>query len=118
MLWVLMLYALFASVFTIGKTGLQFAQPFFFVGTRMALAGVILLAYQFFSDRQQFKFKKGHFWQLAFLAIFNIYLTNVFEFWGLKYLTSVKTCMIYSLSPFISALFSYFIFSEKMTPKK
>lgn len=118
MFWVLLLYALFASVFTIGKTGLQFAQPFFFVGTRMALAGVILLAYQYFVDREQFKFKKGYFWQLTCLALFNIYLTNVFEFWGLKYLTSVKTCMIYSLSPFISALFSYFVFNERMTNKK
>lgn len=116
--WVLLLYAMFASVFTIAKTGLEYAQPFFFVGTRMALAGVILLAYQFISDRKEFKFKKGHLMQLGCLALFNIYLTNVFEFWGLQYLTSVKTCFIYSLSPFVSALLSYIIFKESMTWKK
>lgn len=118
MAFILLLYALFASVFTISKTGLEYTQPFFFVGSRMALAGIILLAYQYFSDKESFRFKKEHFWQLIRLAAFNIYLTNVFEFWGLKYLTSVKTCFIYSLSPFLSALFSYFIFSEKMTWKK
>lgn len=116
--WVLLLYALFASVFTIAKTGLQHAQPFFFVGTRMALAGVILLAYQFWTNRAEFRFKKEYIWQLLLLALFNIYLTNVFEFWGLQYLTSVKTCFIYSLSPFVSAFFSYLIFNERMTWKK
>jgi drug/metabolite transporter (DMT)-like permease len=118
MFLVLLLYAMFASVFTIAKTGLHYSQPFFFMGTRMALAGVILLAYQFITDRDGFKFKKGHFWQLAFLALFNIYLTNAFEFWGLQYLTSVKTCMIYSLSPFVSALLSFFVFKETMSWKK
>lgn len=118
MFFVLALFAMFASVFTIAKTGLQYAEPFFFVGTRMILAGVVLLAYQFFFQRQSWKFDKKHLWQILRLAAFNIYLTNVFEFWGLKYLTSFKTCFIYSLSPFLSALFSYFIFSEKMNVKK
>lgn len=118
MFLVLLMYALFASVFTIAKTGLEFTQPFFFVGSRMALAGIILLAYQYFFHREGFKFNKEHIGQLLRLSIFNIYLTNVFEFWGLKYLTTVKTCFIYSLSPYLAALFSYFIFSEKMTWKK
>ena len=114
---VLLLYALFASVFTIGKTGLQHAEPLFLVGTRMMAARVIMLAYQFYFHRDQFKINNS-FWKLLRLAAFNIYLTNVFEFWGLKYLTSFKTCFIYSLSPFLSALFSYFIFTERMSMKK
>lgn len=118
MFFVILLYALFASVFTIAKTGLEYSQPFFLVGSRMFLAGVLMLAYQYFFQREQFTFKKEHFWRVFRLALFNIYLTNVFEFWGLKYLTSFKTCFIYSLSPFVSALLSYFMFSEKMTGKK
>jgi drug/metabolite transporter (DMT)-like permease len=118
MIYVLLLYALFASVFTIAKTGLAYAQPFFLVGTRMLLAGVILLAYQFFVKKQTFSFDRKTWGRLILLAVFNIYLTNVFEFWGLKYLTSSKTCFIYSLSPFLSALFCYFLFSEKLTSKK
>ena len=102
---VFLLYALFASVFTISKTGLQYAEPFFFVGSRMALAGAILLAYQFFMKRDQFLLRKEHLAKFLGLAFFNIYVTNVLEFWGLQYLTSFKTCFIYSLSPFVSALF-------------
>jgi drug/metabolite transporter (DMT)-like permease len=115
---VILLYLLFASVFTIGKTGLEYTQPFFFVGSRMLVAGILLLGYQFLFKRDQFFFDRKFFKNTLLLAIFNIYLTNVFEFWGLQYLTSFKTCFIYSLSPFISALLSYFIFKEILTGKK
>lgn len=118
MFYVILLYALFASVFTIAKTGLEYAQPFFLVGTRMLLAGCILLGYQKIVNKVSFSFDKQTWWRIFQLAAFNIYLTNVFEFWGLKYLTSFKTCFIYSLSPFLSALFCYMLFSEKLTRKK
>jgi drug/metabolite transporter (DMT)-like permease len=115
---VFLLYALFASVFTISKTALEYTQPFFFVGVRMAAAGVILLAYLYFFKREQFKLQGIHFFRIFCLALFNIYLANTFEFWGLQYLTSFKTCFIYSLSPFAAALFSFLIFSEKMSARK
>ena len=118
MIFVFLLYALFASVFTISKVGLDYSAPFFFVGTRMLLAGVLLLSYQFLFQREKFRVKKEDVKRLLLLAIFNIYLTNTFEFWGLQYLTSFKTCFIYSLSPFVSALLSSLIFLEKMTTRK
>lgn len=118
MFFVFLLYALFASCFTVAKTALEYTQPFFLVGSRMAVAGIILLGYLFVFQRKSLTFKKEHLPKLLALAALNIYLTNAFEFFGLRYLTTFKTCFIYSLSPFASALFSYFIFSEKMTPKK
>jgi len=118
MFYVILLYALFASVFTISKTALEYAQPFFLIGTRMMFAGIILIIYQVMFKKQTFSYKSNVWIKLFQLALFNIYLTNVFEFWGLRYLTSFKTCFIYSLSPFISALFCYFLFSEKLNFKK
>lgn len=118
MFFVVLVYALFASVFTTAKTALNYTEPLFLVGSRMMLAGICLLAYQYFFQRQHFKIRKGDLLRLILLALFSIYLTNALEFWGLKYLSSFKTCFIYSLSPFASALLSYFIFSEKMTTKK
>jgi len=115
---IVLLYALFASVFTVSKTGLQYTQPLFFVGTRMLLAGVLILGYLYFFQNKHFRFSKKDVFGIFRLAVFNIYLTNMFEFWGLQHLTSFKTCFIYSLSPFLSALFSYWMFSEKMTSKK
>lgn len=118
MFYVFLLYGLFASVFTIAKTGLAYTGPLFFIGTRMFFAGVILLSYQFLVNKQTFSLDKGTWKRLFLLALFNIYLTNAFEFWGLQYLTSFKACFMYSLSPFLSALFSYFLFSEKLTSTK
>lgn len=118
MFYVLLLYALFASVFTIAKTGLEHTQPLFFVGSRMILAGIVLLCYQKFFKKKSFSFDRTTWYRIIRLAVFNIYLTNIFEFLGLRYLTSFKTCFIYSLSPFLSALFSFFMFSEKLTYKK
>ena len=118
MFLVVLLYALFASVFTIAKTGLEYSQPLFFVGSRMFMAGIFMLGYLVLFKREEFTFRPGHFGRIFRLALFNIYLTNVFEFWGLKYLTSFKTCFIYSLSPFFSALLSYWMFSDKMSKKK
>lgn len=118
MFLVILLYALFASVFTTAKTALDYSQPFFLVGSRMFIAGLLLLAYQYIFKRQELKIRKTDFGRFILLAVFAIYLTNVFEFWGLKYLTSFKTCFIYSLSPFLSALLSYLLLKEGMTSKK
>lgn len=84
----------------------------------MFLAGLILLAYQKIKYPQPFKFNRQTWGRIIQLALFNIYLTNTLEFWGLRYLTSAKACFIYSLSPFLSALFSYLIFHEKLSSKK
>jgi drug/metabolite transporter (DMT)-like permease len=118
MFFVLLVYALFASVFTISKISLEYSQPYFLIGTRMALAGMILLSYQALFHRSQLSIKKSDLGRVFLLALVCIYLTNTLEFWGLKYLTSFKTCFIYSLSPFVSALLSYFIFSEMLTKRK
>jgi drug/metabolite transporter (DMT)-like permease len=118
MFYVVLLYALFASVFTASKQALEYAPPFFLVGARMMLAAFFMLGFCALFQKQSIMPKAGSFKKLFGLALFNIYLTNVFEFWGLQYLTSFKTCFIYSLSPFLSALLSYFIFSETMTKKK
>jgi len=118
MFLVFLLYALFASIFTFSKTALEFTDPLFFVGSRMFVAGFLLLVYQFIREPKSFAVKRAHFLPLFLLAFFNIYLTNVCEVWGLKYLTSAKTCFIYSLSPFLSTLLAYFMFSEKLSSRK
>lgn len=118
MFLVFLLYALFAAVFIICKMGLIYSQPLFLVGSRMAAAGACMIAYQLIFDRKSFAFNKKSLSRICALAFFNIYLTNACEAWGLKYLSSAKTCFIYSLSPFASALLSFFLFSETLSKKK
>lgn len=118
MFLVLILYALFASVFTVSKEALFYSKPFFLVGGTKLLAGIGMVLYLYLRDRSALCYKKGTLGRILKLGFINIYLTNVFEFWGLQYLTSFKTCFIYSLSPFVAALFSYLLFNETLTKRK
>ncbi len=109
---------MWSTTFSVGKIALEVSPPLFLTGVRMLIAGVILLSYLFFVRRQDIKITKQQLFPLILLAIFAIYLTNALEFWGLQYLTAAKACLIYSLSPFLSCLFSYFVFKEKITKSK
>jgi len=118
--WIVLLFFLFSITFPVGRLAMQISEPIFFTGIRMLVAGVLLVTYYYFKHplkfKEFFKFKYLHTWII--LAIFNIFFTNVLEFWGLKTLTAAKACFIYSFSPFFAAMFSYFFFGERMTPKK
>ncbi len=119
MLPVLLLYALFSLVYPLSKIVFEnYAQPIFFTGIRMACAGSILLLYIAFRHRERLFIKAIHIKPLLVLTLCNIYLTNVCEAWGLLYLSSVKTCFIYNLCPFFSAIISYFALGETLSAKK
>lgn len=118
MFLVLMLYALFASVFTLSKGALDTTEPFFLIGTRMTTAGLLMLGFLALFQPEKLKISKRDLTPLFLLGLLNIYLTNALEFWGLRYLTSFKTCFIYSLSPFASALIAWAFFKERMNVKK
>lgn len=115
---IILLYALFASSFSMGKVLLRYTTPIFLTGIRMFLGGLILLTYQYFYENKHFKFKARHIKYYAQIVFFGIYITYILRFWALNYLPSSKTCFLYNLSPFLSAIFSYFIFSEKMNKQK
>lgn len=115
MFLVILLFALFGGVCSVAKLSLSYASPLFIIGTRMFLAGAILIGYHWIRYRNNFNFTPKTLLLLFLLGAFNIYLTNVFAFYSLELLDSFKTCFIYNLSPFISALFSYFVFSETLS---
>jgi drug/metabolite transporter (DMT)-like permease len=115
---VILLYGVWSSMFSFAKIAMQYSPPLFLTGFRMVLAGGLLLAYLAFKRSLSFQFTRTQWLALGFLALFNIYLTNIFEFWSLQYLSAAKGCFIYSLTPFFAAIFSYLHFKEKMNAKK
>jgi drug/metabolite transporter (DMT)-like permease len=115
---VVFMYAVWSSVFSLGKMTLQYCPPLFLTGARMVLASLLLLGFLAIYKRSSFKLNRVQFLSILLLAFFSIYLTNALEFWGLQYLSAAKTCFIYSLSPFFAALFSYLHFNEKMNGRK
>jgi drug/metabolite transporter (DMT)-like permease len=115
---VFLMYALFGSIFSVGKIGIAASQPYFLTGMRMFLAGILMLGYFYWHSPKNLIIQKSD-WGLLFLvAFFNVFITNAFEFWGLQYMSAGKTCLIYSFSPFAAAFIAYFFGTEEMTWKK
>lgn len=115
---VFLMYALFGSIFSVGKLGLAVSQPYFLTAVRMLLAGSLMLGYFYFHDSKSIRLSKQDWLLLFSVALFNVFLTNAFEFWGLQYMSAGKTCLIYSLSPFAAAFIAYLFKTETLTSKK
>ena len=115
---VFLMYALFGSIFSVGKMGIAASQPYFLTGVRMFLAGGLMLGYLYLRSPKSLAIEKSDWLLLFLIAFFNVFITNAFEFWGLQYMSAGKTCLIYSLSPFAAALIAYFFGTDKMTWKK
>jgi len=115
---IILLYALFASSFSMGKILLRYTEPIFLTGSRMFIAGLILLAYQYFWPTAYFRFKKKHWKLYAQITLFGIYFNYILRFWALNYLPSSKTSFFYNFAPLISALYSYMIFNERLTKRQ
>jgi drug/metabolite transporter (DMT)-like permease len=118
MLLVLLVYFLLSSTFVIGKAALTYAQPIFLIAVRMGLAGILLLAYLYFFDKKQLKFKKEDLGLFAQIALFHIYLSFVLEFVAYTYVSASKAAFMFNLSPFVTALFAYIFFNERMTGRQ
>lgn len=116
---VILLYVLFASLFTLQKNTLNYCEPFFLVGSRMLFAGLVLMAYLVIRHKpKSIRIKASHIGGVILLAMSQIYLTNIFEIWAIEHMVSSKACLLYSLSPFVSALVAFVVLKERMSNKK
>ena len=115
---IILMYALFSSSFSVGKVLLNYVSPIFLVGIRMMPAGVILIGYQFMRYKKMPFFGKKELLLYAQIIVLGIYGAYIFRFWGLKYLSSSKTALLFNASPFFTALYSYLFFHERMTRKQ
>lgn len=118
LLIVVFMYAVWSSVFSFGKLALAVSPPLFLTSARMLLAGIVLLGFLALFKRSSLKISPKLLIPLSLYGILGMYLTNTFEFWSLQHLSAAKTCFLYSLSPFMAALFSYLHFREKMNKRK
>ena len=83
----------------------------------MIIAGTILSAAWYVFDRKV-AIKARDWWLFIIVILFHILLPFTSEYIALQYISPSSACLMYNLSPFLSAIFSYFIFNELMTPKK
>jgi len=118
MFLVFVLYMLWASTFILGKIILEYMPPILFVATRMGIAGTLLLGYQYFFNRSQWRFEWKDIGLFAQISIFFMYIGFITEYWALQYVTAAKACLLFNLSPFVTALLAYFLLSDRLTRKQ
>lgn len=118
MISVVVLYALLASTFIFAKKAVSFANPCFLIGFRMIVAGLILLTYQRFFLKESLRIQKQDLWLFFKTSLFHIYFAFILEFWALQHISALKTTLIYSATPFIAALLSYWLLDERLSKKQ
>jgi drug/metabolite transporter (DMT)-like permease len=114
MFLVVVLYALLALTFTLGKAAVAYANPVFLVAFRMIVAGVLLLGFYGLTKRLKVSVTGQDFFNFAQVILFHIYLSFVPEFWALQFISSVKVNIMYATTPFITVLLSYFLYNERI----
>jgi drug/metabolite transporter (DMT)-like permease len=115
---VLFLNAVAAIGFPTTKILAYHIKPFFLSGLRLITSGIILFAFHFITTRSWVKYHKKDIWPFLKLSFLSYFLSFGLGLWVIQYVTAAKTSFMYNLVPFLSAILSYFYFSEKMTIKK
>lgn len=118
MILVLALYALLASTFTLGKMLLFYLPPFLLTAVRMLIAGSLLLGVYYLSASSKKNISIRDTMLLVGMSFIHILIPYSTEFIALQSVAPSCAALMYNLSPFITALFSYVFFNEKMTIQK
>lgn len=116
MVLIIVLYMLFALTFTLAKAVLMYAKPLMFIGLRMTCAG--LLMFWYLAYKKKLRYDKQSWFLLAQSTLFHVFFAYGAEFWALQYISSTKTALIYNLSPFITALLSILLLSERINVRQ
>lgn len=115
MFLVLLLYIIAASTFTISKAGLSYTQPLFFCAARLLGAGAVLYFYERLFGDCSVVLHRADWWLFGVLMLTQSYLGYAADLWALQYMSSVASAFLYNLSPFLTAIFSYILFFERLT---
>ncbi len=115
MVLVVLLYALLALTFTLGKAAVSYADPLFLVAARMIIAGPLLLAIHAVRNGFSWHFSRKDIFNFFQVIVFHIYLSFIPEFWAFQYVSSIKVNILYATTPFIAMFFSYLLYKEKVT---
>lgn len=119
MIEIFFVFSLIASAITSNKLLLNYFPPIFFVGTRMLVAGIILLIIsKTRKNNITLNSIKQNFIALSIITICTTFLPALFKSYALKYMPSYKATFFGSLDPFITAIYAYLLWSEKLSFKK
>ncbi len=112
-------FAAIASAIVVNKMVLQELPLVFYVGFRSFLAGSILYLY---ARRATHRFSREYLRvdlrALVFVAFLTTLIPTLLKAFAIKYMLVTKAALIGSLDPFMTALYAYVLFNEKLTRRK
>ena len=120
MLIVFVTFALLASAITVNKLILAVLPPILAVAVRMLVAGVIIISYCLFkkSERIKLSYLKQDLVVILGVALLTTSVPSLLKSYALKNMLSSKVTLLGSIDPFVTAVYSYFLFNEKVTLNK
>ena len=117
MVWIVVGFALLASAFTANKLLLYDLSPVFLVALRMTIPGLLLVG--LYLKKRSVNLKWSHLIQdaksLFIICVCTTFVPALLKAYALKHLVSSEAVLIGSLDPFITAIYAYFLFSERLT---
>lgn len=116
MILVVVMYMILALSFVAAKYTLFYSTPLFLLTVRMVTSGGALLGYKWLQGRRE-NFSRAiiDWWPFLKVSLLHIYITFILEFWALQYVSALKTVLIYSATPFATAVLSYFVLNERLS---
>lgn len=113
-------FGLMASAITANKIILCALPPALLVAIRMLIAGIILFVYTYFHSKFRLTWQniKNNIITLLIVTFCTTYLPSLLKAYALQNMESSKAAFFGTLDPFITAIFAYFLCSEKLTFKK
>lgn len=116
MFLVIALQALYGFSIPLSKILLNYSAPFFASSIRMLLAGIGLLSFEKFYNKQKLLPAIGN-PQLQLYAL-TLYLKYMMRAHYVQQLSCTRMAFLFNLGPFIAALLSYVFLSERLSPRQ
>ena len=113
-------FALLASGISANKILLYALTPEFLTGTRMTIAGILLGVYTLVQERSlgHFSRLKGYIPLFALVVLFTTYFPSNLKAYALAHMPSSKMAFFGTLDPFVTALYSWAVFKERLSLEK
>jgi len=112
-----LMYSLLGLTFIFGSIAMHYAAPIFFIGMRMGTTALIILGYLLLR-RADYRIKREDIGLVLLLGVVHIFIPYVGEYFALSRVPAAKVSLIWSLGPFVTALFAWLFFKERITRLK
>ena len=110
-------FFLIASAFSINKIILCSISPNFFVTLRMGISGILLILF-FCKEKKIWIKAKENLKSLILISFFTTLVPSILRAYAIKSISSSRASFWGSFEPFITAIYMYFMFNEKLNFNK